>query len=292
VFTFLFLPLSAFAQSILINEIAWMGTPIQGVEEKQWWRYEWLELYNNADTVGMLDGWMLELYRGNELYFKIPLGGTVPPLGYFLVGASDKILPLRGISRSETGVDVNYSNLGGKFLNTGQRVVLSNALGMTIDEVDATTGWPGGDNKTKQTMERVVGLGPTTWQTSVLAGGTPKAPNSAGFKIPEKSTKYFGDSNNISRNSAVQATEKNLAGHSDSLGTEFSGRTSDESSDSKRSSFQELQSFQSRVPIVNPITLLAGFLALGFSGVLLVVKRLLASRQERRQVYPERSRRT
>ena len=104
--------LSAESMGAVINEIAWMGTPVAEVEEKQWWRYEWLELYNNADTVGMLDGWALELYRGNELYFKIPLGGTVPPHGYFLLGASDKI----------PGVDVNYSNLGGKFLNTGQKI--------------------------------------------------------------------------------------------------------------------------------------------------------------------------
>jgi hypothetical protein len=249
--------LSAESGSVMINEIAWMGTPVQGVEEKQWWRYEWLELYNNTDTVEMLDGWNVELYREKELYFQIPLSGTVVPYGYFLVGASDKI----------PGVDVNYSSLGGKFLNTGQRVVLSNAAGAVIDEVDASSGWPGGDNKTKQTMERIVGSSPTTWQTSALAGGTPKAPNSEGFKIPEKSTKYFGDSNNISRNSAVQETEKDLLRSSSS------------------------QSFQSHVPIVNPITLLAGLLALGFSGVLLLVKRSLvlrqssgqASRQERQR---------
>ncbi|MCH8986919.1 hypothetical protein IIA94_01985 [Patescibacteria group bacterium] len=38
---FLTAPLFATAQ-IIINEIAWMGTPVEGVDEKQWWRYEWV----------------------------------------------------------------------------------------------------------------------------------------------------------------------------------------------------------------------------------------------------------
>ena len=31
-------------KSVVINEIAWMGTPVEGVESKQWWRYEWFTL--------------------------------------------------------------------------------------------------------------------------------------------------------------------------------------------------------------------------------------------------------
>jgi len=30
------------ARQVIINEIAWMGTPVEGVDEKQWWRYEWV----------------------------------------------------------------------------------------------------------------------------------------------------------------------------------------------------------------------------------------------------------
>ena len=235
--------------SVVINEIAWMGTPVPGVEEKQWWRYEWFELYNNADVVGALDGWALELYRGEELYFKIPLSGTVAPYGYFLVGSSDKI----------SGVDVNYSNLGGKFLNTGMRVLLKDNAGNIVDEVDpvrsqASNSWSGGDNKTKQTMERVVGsvVGSdpaSVWQTSKEPGGTPKASNSAGI---------------VKLNSIKEEVNLNLV-----KGEEE--QTEKDPSDSSGS-------FQSRVPVVNPITLLAGLLALGFSGVLLLVKRSLVLR--------------
>ena len=254
VLVLLFVPLSAFAQSIVINEIAWMGSfSIDGVDPKQWWRYEWLELFNAKDVPLQLEGWSIELYRGDELYFQIPVAGTVPAHGYFLVGASDKI----------PGVDINYSNLGGKFLNTGQRVVLSNASGVVVDEVDATTSWLGGDNKTKQTMERIpksVGGSdpPTLWQTSVKSGGTPKTPNSEGIIQPsegvakESQTKPSLVKNEVKLNRVKDKTEKD--------------------------SFESSSLSSS----VNSITLLAGFLALGFSGVLLLVKRSLALRQRRR----------
>jgi len=30
------------AAQVIINEIAWMGTPVEGVDAKQYWRYEWV----------------------------------------------------------------------------------------------------------------------------------------------------------------------------------------------------------------------------------------------------------
>ena len=42
------MPSLASAQ-VIINEIAWMGTPVEGVDEKQWWRYEWIELFNSGE---------------------------------------------------------------------------------------------------------------------------------------------------------------------------------------------------------------------------------------------------
>ena len=37
----LFAPSFAVGQ-VVINEIAWMGTPVEGVDAKQHWRYEWV----------------------------------------------------------------------------------------------------------------------------------------------------------------------------------------------------------------------------------------------------------
>ena len=166
--------------SIVINEIAWMGSSVDGVDANQHWRHEWLELHNTKDVPFLLDGWNIELYRQDELYFVIPLVGTIVEDGYFLVGASDKI----------PGVDVNYANLGGKFLNNSMRVTLKDEIGNIINEIDARDGWPAGDNETKRTMERILGAvhskaSAKEWQTSVEGGGTPKAKNSEGFLEPQ-----------------------------------------------------------------------------------------------------------
>ncbi|MCH7772424.1 MAG: chorismate synthase, partial [Bacteroidetes bacterium] len=120
---------------------------VKGVDAKQEWRYEWLELRSTVERSMVLERWSIELYRpssakamegkGEELYFQIPLQGIIPSNGYLLVGASDKIL----------GVDVNYANLGGKFVNSGMTVLLKDNLGNVVDEVDARKGWPAGENE-------------------------------------------------------------------------------------------------------------------------------------------------
>ena len=46
----LFLAIPSFVSAqVVINEIAWMGTPVEGVDTKQYWRYEWVELYNSTN---------------------------------------------------------------------------------------------------------------------------------------------------------------------------------------------------------------------------------------------------
>ncbi|MBI1971404.1 MAG: lamin tail domain-containing protein [Candidatus Wildermuthbacteria bacterium] len=155
---------------IVINEVAWMGSPVENVGQNNWWRLEWIELYNNGDIVELLNGWALELYR-DKLDFKISLQGNIPPKGYYLIGASDKI----------KNIDLNYANLAGKFVNSGQRVVLKNSAGQIVDEIDARSSWPAGDNETKRTLERV----PSGFQTSAEIGGTPRAPNSAGIQLQQ-----------------------------------------------------------------------------------------------------------
>jgi len=168
---FFFMPFLVSAQTsspIHINEIAWMGVPVVGVDSKQEWRYEWLELQSTKESSITLDGWSVELYRQDELYFTIPLVGSIPANGYFLIGASDKI----------PDVDVNYKNLSGKLVNSGMSVILKNDTGEIIDEGDAKEGWQAGDNASKRTMEKEK----DTWHTSVNVGGTPRGQNSEGLK--------------------------------------------------------------------------------------------------------------
>ena len=80
----------------------------------------------------------------------------------------------------------------GALSNTGKNLELRDNQGNLIDQVDCSEGWFGGDNATKQTMERknpqTSGNDSTNWQTSQSAGGTPKAQNSSGQEIiPEES---------------------------------------------------------------------------------------------------------
>jgi len=159
-------PIFCFGASndVVINEIAWMGT-------SENWRYEWIELYNNTDQNTSLDSWKIELCR-DDLDFTIELLGTIED--YFLIVASDAIF---------ANYDFNYSNLGGKFNNSGQKIVLKNSQEGIVDEIDCFSsgeGWFAGDNSTKQTMERTT----DGWQTSLNPGGTPKALNSSGEEIP------------------------------------------------------------------------------------------------------------
>ncbi|PJB09320.1 hypothetical protein CO121_00545 [bacterium (Candidatus Gribaldobacteria) CG_4_9_14_3_um_filter_36_15] len=174
-FLLIFSPLQVLAVDfldIIVNEIAWMGVEVEGVESKNWWRYEWLELYNNTNQSISLDGWKIELYR-TSLDWGLELKENIPAQSYFLIVASDKIF---------LNYDLNYSNLGGKLNNSGQKVVLKDAAGTIIDEIDCSSGWFVGDNKTKQTMERknpqLEGSDPNNWQTSQNVRGTPKAKNS------------------------------------------------------------------------------------------------------------------
>src|SRR3989344_2551868 len=153
---------------VIINEVAWMGTSIAGVESKNWWRYEWLELYNQKDESISLVGWKIELWR-ETLDWSLELKGIIPAKSYFLIVASDKAFE---------NYDLNYSNLGGKLNNSGQRVVLKDGLGNITDSLDcfAYKKWFAGNNETKQTMERinpaVSGNNPSNWQASRDSGGT------------------------------------------------------------------------------------------------------------------------
>jgi len=186
------IPFSADAEenaTVVINEIAWMGSSVNGVDANQYWRYEWLELYNTKDISFKLEGWNIELYRGDKLYFMIPLAGTIFQDGYFLIAASGKI----------PNADVNYANLGGKLVNSGMRVTLKNSIGEVVDEVDVREGWPAGDNETKRTMERKKGSDPSLWQTSAAKGGTPKSQNSEGLKKPTPEVFSFANKKDPSR---------------------------------------------------------------------------------------------
>ncbi|MBI2644329.1 MAG: lamin tail domain-containing protein [Candidatus Wildermuthbacteria bacterium] len=199
---------SAELGDVVINEIVWMGSPVEGVEQKQWWRYEWLELYNSAEQQVSLAGWAVELSR-DQLDFRIPLAGNIPAQGYFLIVSSDKI----------ANFDLSYENLTGKFVNTGQNVVLKNAQGEIVDEIDAAGGWYGGDNETKFSMERRNPSEPGTdaknWGTSIVRVGTPRSQNSIFgtdiLALQEQTKKDFQQSSSVPTNTSPLFVALSLA---------------------------------------------------------------------------------
>lgn len=144
---------------VVINEVAWMGTAESA-------NNEWLELKNNTEAVVELSGWTLKAADGVP---AINLAGVIPAGGYFLLERTgDETVP--GIT-----ADQIYT---GALSNSGETLELRDAANNLIDKVDASNGWPAGDNELKLTMERKVNE--AGWQSSASAGGTPKAANSGG----------------------------------------------------------------------------------------------------------------
>ena len=140
---------------VIINEIAWMGTDIS-------YNDEWIELYNNTDTSINLDGWSLKAADGTP---EIALTGTISSKNFYLLErTNDESVPK--IPASQT--------YAGALSNKGENLGVYDSLGNLIDSVNCGSGWFEGNNKTKQTMERIS----NGWQTSQNPGGTPKAKNS------------------------------------------------------------------------------------------------------------------
>ncbi|MFH0791606.1 MAG: lamin tail domain-containing protein, partial [bacterium] len=147
------------ASSVIINEVAWMGTIVSGDNE-------WIELKNVSSREINLNGWQL-LDRGKQI--KIIFGAEkLPPSGlYLLERSNDDAVP-------EIKADRVYT---GRLNDTDEELYLFDNQCQIRDKVIASPNWLGGDKKTKQTIER---RSNRDWQTSNASNGTPKRENSYG----------------------------------------------------------------------------------------------------------------
>jgi len=146
----LFLPVFVSA-SVMINEIAWMGMAVSSTDE-------WIELYNDSSEAVDLTGWVLKAQDDTP---TINLSGSISANSFFLLERTDdETVP--GIT-----ADLIYT---GALSNDGEILILNNASGNEIDKIDASGGWPAGDNITKQTMQKA----DSNW---ITATATPKAIN-------------------------------------------------------------------------------------------------------------------
>lgn len=162
-----FLPCSVFAATlpdVVINEIAWMGTEINSADE-------WIELHNNTNFSINLESWLLKAIDGTP---EINLTGIISDKGFYLLERTDdNTLP-------DISADQIYT---GALNNSGEHLQLIDDNSNIIDEIICSDNWFSGDNKTKQTIERI---GLNNWQTSQNPRGTPKSENS---KLTEDSEK-------------------------------------------------------------------------------------------------------
>lgn len=154
-------------ESIIINEVSWMGTTNSANDE-------WLELKNISNQNIDLSGWTIKSSDGK---LKINLSGQIKSGEFYLLERTDDN------SLLDIKANVIYK---GALNNSGMNLELYNDLGIIIDSLNYSSGWPAGDNNTKQTMERIGDY----WQTSEKPDGTPGKENSLGFIKKEiKTTK-------------------------------------------------------------------------------------------------------
>ncbi len=144
---------------VRINEIAWMG-----VAGNQYG--EWLELYNEEGAPVNLAGWTLRKEGQESPLFTFTK--EIAQHGYLVVERTTDAHPdpLADIA-DEAGTfgGGGLSNLPG-----GEHLILQDLSGRIVADLDFSSGWPAGDNDTKETMQWIS----DAWTT---ARGTPGAEN-------------------------------------------------------------------------------------------------------------------
>lgn len=153
---------SAALRAVVISEIAWMGTAVSANDE-------WIELYNNTPAAIDLTGWTLAAADGAP---AITLSGVIPAGGHYLLERTD--------DDSAPGVPADQIYTGA-LGDAGETLLLRDAGGTLVDEVDAAAGWFSGHKEARVPMARVAAAGegsdPANWTYNPRCGS---ATNSAG----------------------------------------------------------------------------------------------------------------
>jgi len=140
--------LALIAGSVIINEIAWMGTDISANDE-------WIELYNTAGQEINLSGWKLKAEDGSP---EISLEGFIASEGFYLLERTDDN------AAPEAAAGLIYS---GAMNNSGENLNLYDSSNNLADQIICSDGWPAGDNKTKETMQKIN----SEWKTAQATPG-------------------------------------------------------------------------------------------------------------------------
>jgi hypothetical protein len=144
---------------------------------------EWLELYNTSSSPVNLDGWKIIAADGSP---DITLSGVIQANGYFLLARSTSTIPA-------VTADLVYPYKNA-LSNSGERIFLKDSSGAVVDEIDASGGWPAGDNATKETMQR----SGNSWFT---AAATPRALNASAVQISSSSSIVYAGNSSLNQQS-------------------------------------------------------------------------------------------
>jgi len=164
--------------SVVINEIAWMGSADSASDE-------WIELYNTTSSDIDLTGWTIK--DDDSTTYSIT-GGIISANGYFLIEdnedatniVADAVIPI---------------SLG----NNGDSLSLIDSTMQTIDTVNASSGsWYAGDNTTKATMERIDPTGSSedtsNWANATSGNGSVGRTSSDILGTPKSQNSVFAGS--------------------------------------------------------------------------------------------------
>lgn len=122
--------------SVIISEIAWMGTSESSSNE-------WIELYNNGDDSVDLSEWFLET---EDQDISIELLGSIIPNGYYLIERTDDT------TVPNFTADL-IASFGHGLSNSGETLFLKNSSNSNIQTLSFASGWTAGDSTTKETMQ-------------------------------------------------------------------------------------------------------------------------------------------
>lgn len=167
---------AALSRALIFNEVAWMGSPPRSGEGGSVAsNREWIELKNISGSALDVSGWQV-LDAAGKISIVLDASITVPAGGFFLLERGDDAVP-------DVPADKVYA---GGLANGGAVLAVVDEACKASDILNASAGWPAGNNSTKQTLERDVdGVG---WHTSVVPGGTPRAENSVIVPVVPTST--------------------------------------------------------------------------------------------------------
>jgi len=197
-------------KTVVINEVAWMGTQ----PGKSAANDEWLELYNNTDSEISLAGWKLFVTGVTTTWNNTT--STIPAHGYYLLERTSDNTIL------DITADAIY-NLSGGLKNSGEKMVLTDSQGNTIDEVNCSNGWYAGTAGPQyRTMARVSATQPgsvaSNWQTtqSIAPRGRPSGGSTLYGSPKNQNTGYWllqGDISvmyaNLVQNNSLTLTKAN-----------------------------------------------------------------------------------